>query len=357
MLPGSLLRSRSTRWYSGCLWSMSLLVQQWPVRQHNLWQRALHDSRRTDMAVSGPRNPRNPKRQLVDTILKEWEIMFAEAGVSEPYLSAVYILGAGVDKKRHGHIGSSVEAIEQWAREHTPEDLSLEEWRTVEELKQRRLHHEPIQYLVGNWDFHELKDIELERGVLIPRPETESLVNLVLKSLREDMRSTESVDILDVGCGSGVIGLALAKSLLSDSSVGQRRVLVHCIDQDETACRLTAANARKQLPKMRNRYDKSFEFAVFQASAQDYSANCQRHPIYKHYNSNDQWNGVTPAAACYSVVVSNPPYLSAASMMDLGTQVTMYEDTEALDGKSFDGLLVARIILSSIHQLILQGMP
>lgn len=65
------------------------------------------------------------------------------------------------------------------------------------------MQHEPIQYLVGHWDFHELRNIEVERGVLIPRPETESLVNLVLTSLRQEMSNSDDVNILDVGCGSG----------------------------------------------------------------------------------------------------------------------------------------------------------
>jgi len=71
---------------------------------------------------------------------------------------------------------------------------------------QRRLDGEPIQYVLGHWPFRSL-DLELDRRVLIPRPETEELVGLAFDELMQ--RSLKEPLIVDLGCGSGAIGLSL----------------------------------------------------------------------------------------------------------------------------------------------------
>ena len=71
---------------------------------------------------------------------------------------------------------------------------------------QRRLDGEPIQYVLGHWPFRSL-DLDLDSRVLIPRPETEELVGLAFDELMQ-RRLTDPL-IVDLGCGSGAIGLSL----------------------------------------------------------------------------------------------------------------------------------------------------
>ncbi len=108
----------------------------------------------------------------------------------------------------------------------------------LERATQRRLDGEPLQYIVGHWPFRSL-DLEVDARVLIPRPETEELVDLALEELaHSDVRTPL---IVDLGCGSGAIGLALAKEL------GERGVLARivAVDESEDALDVARRNARR----------------------------------------------------------------------------------------------------------------
>jgi release factor glutamine methyltransferase len=102
----------------------------------------------------------------------------------------------------------------------------------------RRLDGEPIQYVLGHWPFRSL-DLDLDARVLIPRPETEELVGLAFDELMK--RRVKAPLIVDLGCGSGAIGLALLYEL--------RQMDVHAslvaVDSSPDALDVTRANARK----------------------------------------------------------------------------------------------------------------
>jgi len=103
---------------------------------------------------------------------------------------------------------------------------------------QRRLDGEPIQYVLGHWPFRSL-DLDLDKRVLIPRPETEELVGLAFEELMR--RRLKEPIIVDLGCGSGAIGLALLYEL--------RQLDVHAtlvaVDSSLDALEVTRANAAK----------------------------------------------------------------------------------------------------------------
>jgi release factor glutamine methyltransferase len=103
---------------------------------------------------------------------------------------------------------------------------------------QRRLEGEPIQYVLGHWPFRSL-DLDLDPRVLIPRPETEELVGLAFDELMQ-RRLTEPL-IVDLGCGSGAIGLSLLFEL---RQLGVRATLV-AVDSSRDALDVTRANAAK----------------------------------------------------------------------------------------------------------------
>jgi release factor glutamine methyltransferase len=87
------------------------------------------------------------------------------------------------------------------------EEFSPESPEAIEAMRtaaQRRLDGEPMQYVLGHWPFRSL-DLNLDSRVLIPRPETEELVGLAFDELMR--RRLPELVIVDLGCGSGAIGL------------------------------------------------------------------------------------------------------------------------------------------------------
>src|SRR5690606_28002486 len=87
-------------------------------------------------------------------------------------------------------------------------ELDQEQIQKLEQALNRLQKHEPIQYITGHTEFFGLT-FRVNKNVLIPRPETEELVQWVL----EDMDASEGIKILDVGTGSGCIAISVAKNL------------------------------------------------------------------------------------------------------------------------------------------------
>jgi release factor glutamine methyltransferase len=159
-------------------------------------------------------------------------------------------------------------------------DAFLEEWQLLE---QRRLDGEPIAYLIGKRGFHAI-ELMVGPGVLIPRPETELLVDLGLdelqliiykqKSLNE---SEHSLTMLDLGTGSGAIALAIATS--------QSKVRVVATDASQAALEIAQQNAVRL--KLSDRV--SFWLGNWYAALQSLSSP-SRH---------------------FDLILSNPPYIEA----------------------------------------------
>ena len=94
-------------------------------------------------------------------------------------------------------------------------------------LIERRLTGEPLQYVLGRWQFREL-DMFVDKRVLIPRPETEVLVGYVIEECRNkkvEFETQMDLNVADLGCGSGAIGLSIAAEV--------EGVSVWCIDISE----------------------------------------------------------------------------------------------------------------------------
>lgn len=161
------------------------------------------------------------------------------------------------------------------------------------ETARRRAKHEPLQYLLGAWEFYGLR-IEVGQGVLIPRADTETLVEAALDRLKQ----TASPRIMDLCTGSGCIALAL-KSQMPDADVTG-------IEK--------SAEAMKFAEK--NRSALGLDITLVPG---------------------DVLQAETAAAFTgLDCIVSNPPYLTADDMAHLQQEVT-YEPASALDGGA-DGL-------------------
>ena len=169
-------------------------------------------------------------------------------------------------------------------------------------LVERRCRREPLQQIVGETEFFGLK-ILVDSRVMSPRPDTETLVETVLKNWRPDFRT-----VLEIGAGSGAVLVALAKNLEGAE--------ITATDLSPGALELAMENVRLHGLDERVRLIKA---DVFPAD---------------HHK--------------YDIIVSNPPYIPSAEIDALMPEVARYEPRLALDGGA-DGL--------DLYRRIIQGLP
>lgn len=161
----------------------------------------------------------------------------------------------------------------------------------------------PFHYIFKEKDFYDL-NLYIEPGVLIPRYETEILVEYVLDYVKEN--ALESLNIVEVGSGSGAIGLTIAKHLPHSN--------ITCLDISDTAIKV--GNINKQKLNLKNiNFIKSDIFSKLDE---------------KYKNSTD-------------IIISNPPYIETNTLNDLQKDVINFEPSLALDGGE-DGLYFYRKI-------------
>jgi len=175
-------------------------------------------------------------------------------------------------------------------------------------LLQRRFNREPLQYLIGDWDFHNI-NVLVKQPVLIPRHETEQLVEIVLSS-----NNSPSCTILDVGTGTGAIGLALLHSKPSWECTA--------LDKDILACELAQENAL--------RLGMSKRFHVINSGIEKFKSDCK-----------------------YDCIVMNPPYVPRVDLDSLQPEVK-FESLLALDG-GLDGSEVPKAFLRSAEKFLRVG--
>lgn len=188
--------------------------------------------------------------------------------------------------------------------------LSEDEIYEYRELLKRRGKNEPLQYIVGNVDFYGI-NLEVNSNVLIPRPETEILVETIIEELKEK----ENPLVLDIGTGSGNIVIALAANLVNAE--------LTAIDISEEALNLAKKNA-----ELNNVNDKiKFQKVDFL--------------------NDDVINNK------FDVIVSNPPYISIEEFHDLRPELNKFEPRFALTDES-DGLIFYKAISRKSKNLLRQ---
>ncbi|MCC6652480.1 MAG: peptide chain release factor N(5)-glutamine methyltransferase [Candidatus Eisenbacteria bacterium] len=186
---------------------------------------------------------------------------------------------------------------------------------TFEARLARRLAGEPVQYITGFAAFRDL-DLAVDGRVLIPRPETEGLVEAVLDVLAAERARWEQPRVLDLGTGSGAIAIAIAQEWPA--------AIVRATDASEGALQVARANAESHGQGERVSF------------------------------AHGHWLGAVGSDERYEVIVSNPPYISPAESDALPADVRDWEPHSALFSEE-DGLADLREIVEEAPRHLVAG--
>ncbi|MCB2204635.1 peptide chain release factor N(5)-glutamine methyltransferase [bacterium] len=233
-------------------------------------------------------------QETVLSLIQKSTTFFAEKGIDEAKLSAEHLLAHVLGQKR----------LQMYLRFDQP--VKEEELTVFRELVRRRLKHEPVQYIVGSTEFYGL-EFKVTPDVLIPRPDTEHLIDTVL-DFHKAGQLADDMQILDIGTGSGAIAIALAAQLPS----------IRVVATDISAAALAIASANAERNKVADRID-----------------------FVEHDIFTDNLPG---GGEQFDIVASNPPYIPEADIATLQPEVRDFEPMiAATDGG--DGLRFYRRIV------------
>jgi release factor glutamine methyltransferase len=239
--------------------------------------------------------------QTVEAARRALTAQFKSAAVDSAELDARLLIGHALGLDLTGMIAAA-------QRRLTPDESAQ-----LEDFARRRRAGEPVARIIGEKEFWGLP-LQLSPATLVPRPDTETVVELALERLRADGDLDRPLRIADLGTGTGAILLALLSELPAATGFGT--------DISETAVRTAAANAARA--GLSNR-------ATFIAC--DYAGG-----LYGPFD----------------LIVSNPPYIRTADIAGLATEVRNYDPLAALDGGA-DGLDAYRALIPQAAGLLAPG--
>lgn len=228
----------------------------------------------------------------------------AEKADEHPRRSAEWLLSAATGLSR----------VELYAYHDRP--LTLEERGTLREAVKRRAGGEPLQYVTGEVAFRHIV-VKVRPGVLIPRPETETLVDVALEAIDEAITQWGEALVADICTGSGCIALSIA--------------------HERTAARVWATDVSPEAVAVARENRERLGMESVEVFEGDLLA-------------------ALPAslAGRIDVIVSNPPYIPSADVPDLPPEVAGFEPHLALDGGP-DGLVVYRRLLDEARAWLRPG--
>jgi len=180
-------------------------------------------------------------------------------------------------------------------------------------LIKRRLLHEPVQYITGTQEFWSL-DFMVDPQVIIPRPESELLVEQAIKRIGTDSIQEKPPKILDLGTGSGVLAVSIAKE------VPQARIWA--TDLSDGALSIARRNAEKH------------------GVAERITFIC-----------GDLWEPFENLDVTFDMIITNPPYVASEEYDDLAPEVRNYEPRLALDGHEGGMYFIDKILHQGLEYL------
>lgn len=183
---------------------------------------------------------------------------------------------------------------------HPEHEISSFNWFKFNKICADLKNMVPVQYITGESEFYGIK-LEVTEDTMIPRQETEELVDLIIKENRRP-----NLNILDIGTGTGCIGINLALNLNGSH--------VHATDSSPAALRVAARNA-------------------------------QRHHVSISFFNDDILNPDIHKYGKYDIVVSNPPYITESEKASMSRNVLDYEPHNALFVPDNNALIYYRSVL------------
>jgi len=230
--------------------------------------------------------------------LIQWAAAYFDSHqIDSPRATAEILLAHAISAKR----------IDLYLRYDQP--LNSDELSHFKTLIKRRINREPVAYIVGRKEFWSM-DLEVNRNVLIPRPETECLVERALESLAADS-NPGCKSILELGTGSGAVVVALASENSRHSYMGT--------DISSDAVRVARQNSMRHGLGAKIRFMVADWFAPFDAKS-----------------------------GLFDLIVSNPPYIRSGDLKRLQPEIHVYEPVAALNGAK-DGLRYLRHIIQCAY--------
>lgn len=190
---------------------------------------------------------------------------------------------------------------------HGDKNISSENYNKFQILIKRRLNREPVAYILGEKEFMGLL-FKVEEGILVPRPDTEIIVEAVLELIKDNAPT----EVLDLCCGSGAIGLSI-KNYKPAS-------LVTLADVSSKATQVTRRNAE--------------------------TLNLDVNVIHS-----DLFNKIKKS---FDIIVSNPPYIKSEEISTLEEEIKNWEPRLALDG-GLDGYLFYKRIIKESSSFLRPG--
>lgn len=245
-------------------------------------------------------------------ILNRTKAFFEKKGVPDPLLDAQYIISHGLGMK------SRMDLYLNFEKPLTPAELDV-----LRPLVARRAAREPLQHIVGDTSFRG-HSIKCDPRALVPRPETEELVDMA-KNL---LNGVETPFIVEVGTGTGAIAIACAKE------IGSSRVLA--TDVSEEALALAKENAEANGLGEELKFAQGDLLDVVTASATE--------------------NAAGNASAKIDCLIANLPYIPDGEKGKLQPEVDKFDPALALYGGP-DGLTLVRKMLSQTEGKLASGAP
>lgn len=228
---------------------------------------------------------------------------FGTRKVEAPDLSAELIISHVVTIPR-GHLAA-----------HGDQALTPQQETELQAFVARRCKHEPIPYITGNTEFFSIP-FNITSGVFIPRPETETLVQVTLDIIKEN--ELEDPRIYDMGTGSGAVTIALALNLDDGEFVAS--------DISSQAIQVAKHNVRTHELESYVELKEGSLFAPMR----------------------------TALSTAFDIFVSNPPYIKSPEVAKLPNQIKDYEPHIALDGGR-DGMTFYKNILDNVSPIMQKG--
>lgn len=243
-----------------------------------------------------------PVSWKVKSLLEVSEGYLKERHIEAPRLTAEVLLAHQL----------GIERIQLYLNFDKP--LTKHEVDGYRRLVKRRVNHEPTQYITGVQEFWSL-EMKVDHHVLIPRPESEVIVETAIEKLSQSSSISKKVlNILEIGTGSGAISIALAKELSN--------VSIYASDISSDALRTAASNAERHNVSEKIKFIKG-----------------------------DLFPSIKDRAGPFDMIVSNPPYVSREDFLTLAPEIRDHEPKLALDGGKKGLYFIDKIIRNGAEYL------